>query len=321
VPTLNLTLSGNDSIKEICSKATDYSDLMLEVEASLKELADAFEDHYDDLVKFANQSIEDQDQQYWQQRVTDFIDYYVNKTLELADVYDELNATLHTLKIVWCSKSLEDAVVNANTTTQTGNATTQNVADLGNTTTQNLTDQGNSQNIANITFVNDTGAVNQNAGNATTTTTTTTTTTPQNIANINFVNDTSTASQNAGNATTTTTTTTTTKPSNIANINFVNDTAATNPGNQNNKVVVNLNTASNTTQSTSGAFNNITATTPKDNSSGGSSDVMSIFLQRLQQVASQNGLPGNYVQNKVDLFKKNKLRRRDRRLKRQTLLK
>ena len=64
---------------------------------------DAFDEHVDQLSGFANSSTEDQDQQNWNDRIQNIVDYYINKTSELLDIYDSLNKTIDDIKTNYCT--------------------------------------------------------------------------------------------------------------------------------------------------------------------------------------------------------------------------
>jgi hypothetical protein len=64
---------------------------------------DAFQDHYNDLQGFYNSSVHLTDKLHWNASIRDMVDYYINKTAELLQVYTELNVTIEQIKAVYCA--------------------------------------------------------------------------------------------------------------------------------------------------------------------------------------------------------------------------
>jgi len=211
------TTNSTETAADICGQAKEYQSLMLDVQNSIQELAEAFEDHYNDLKAFENSSSEVVDKYHWQERAQDFIDYYVNKTFELAHVYEDLNNTVLEIKTTYCDMKLPVVAPVINTTNTTADNTT-------------ITNQSTHVNATNTTADN----------------------TP-------VTNHTTSISTGSINAT-----------------------------------VPASNEAVGVTQATDA---------PK---TAGTTDVdtMTIFVQRLQHVASEFGLPANYVQLKFEKLRK-----------------
>lgn len=99
----NKNSNSNAEEESICAEVTAYKNLLLEVDQSIEELMHAFEDHYKDLVKWANSSEEAVDRQRWKESVQDMLDYYINKTGELLRVYDKLNNSVTEMKAQYCA--------------------------------------------------------------------------------------------------------------------------------------------------------------------------------------------------------------------------
>jgi len=252
--------NSTETAAEICSQAKEYQGLMVEVDQNMQELADAFEDHLKDVKEFQNSSTEVVDKYHWQEHAEDLIDYYINKTGAMMNVYEDLNNTVVEIKNTYCNMKV---VVTVNTTPPVNNTKTTPVVNNTNTT-------------APVNNTKTTTAVN-----------TTNTTTPP-------VLNTTTSDVNNTNTTT---------------------PAANKTVDQSTSVNTNV-TDGTTLKPTSDAAPAVSVTSSTDTSKtvGTDTDTMTIFVQRLQQVATEYGLPENYVQIKLkklrtDLRIKKKLHR------------
>lgn len=66
---------------------------------------ESFKDHLKILGNFTNSSIDMEDKLHWQERVRFTLDYYINKTASLLDIYTDLNNTINEISRSYCDKS------------------------------------------------------------------------------------------------------------------------------------------------------------------------------------------------------------------------
>jgi hypothetical protein len=157
----NNTKSDNSSSLDdsICAQAKEYQELMLEVEVSLKELMYAFQDHLKDLRLFENTTEELSEKLKWKSKIRDMLDYYINKTAELLDVYTNLNITIHDIKSVYCSPK------NVNAPEIKKNLNITNTTNVNQK--PNITNPTNVVNTTNITSISNNSSRKINTTNST----------------------------------------------------------------------------------------------------------------------------------------------------------
>ena len=103
-----------DNTAAICNEAKDYQLLILEVEISIRDLENSFTDHLKLLGNFSNSSVDLEDQLLWKSRARDMIDYYINKTAALLDVYTDLNKTINEISQIYCNPKKNETASNSN---------------------------------------------------------------------------------------------------------------------------------------------------------------------------------------------------------------
>jgi len=241
---------------------------MLEVEVSLKELMYAFQDHLKDLRLFENTTEELSEKLKWKSKIRDMLDYYINKTAELLEVYTNLNITIHDIKSVYCApKNVSSSEIKKN-------------LNISNTTNvilkPNITNTTNEIQKSNIT--NTTNEIQK-----------------PNITNTtNVVNTTNNTSQ----------------PNNNTN-------STTSPKVDDNKLVINYRTS---TKNQNNLNPSVSKESDENSATGSNTNVISIFIQQLQEAATESGLPTNYVETRLkelqEINSKTRLIRRNRRLRR-----
>jgi hypothetical protein len=87
----------------LCSQVKEYKSILSQVEGSLKELMKAFEEHLEDIrssIKFENSPKEKEN---LQKKERDIVDYYLVKTSELFNIYDNVNTLINNILRVDCS--------------------------------------------------------------------------------------------------------------------------------------------------------------------------------------------------------------------------
>jgi len=312
----------NSDQDAICSEAKDYLNLMMEVEVSLKELMTAFEEHLKDIRLFKNSTDIPSEKEKWQFKERDIVDYYVNKTAELLDVYVNLNMTINQINSTYCAPKVVPVIPSKNTTNTvqnstknaTNNSTTNTVQNSTNNKTNNNTNQNNTQTPTNNTTTNTTNPIKNNTTNSTSN---------NNSVLNNTTNSTSNASSNitdnnpniVNNNTSNSTTNTQTKNNTSENNN-------TTPQNNNpNKEITDANKIDIKYDTHTQKEEMPKPATVEDtiSSSGSQSNVITIFTERLQVAASEAGLTINYVQTRLreimEKKEKIKLQKNLRRLK------
>ena len=292
----NSSSSKSDSDQDaICSEAKDYINLMMDVEVSLQELMTAFEDHLKDIRSFKNSTDVESEKDKWQLKERDIVDYYVNKTAELLDVYVNLNNTINQNKTTYCAPKVVP-VTPSNNSTNTLHNNTSNPTNNTTTNTTNTDKNGTSTNTTN----NTTNTVQNNTSNNTSNNTANTV---QNNTSTNSTNITNTVQNNTTNST----------PDRQSQNTTSNNTNTTQQNDNSNKETQNGNTI-NINYDTNTKKEEMIAKPPKvdddTSSSGSQSNVITIFTERLQAAASEAGLPGNYVQTRLREIRENKMKSR-----------
>ena len=249
--------NSNTNEDPICSEAKEYVALILEVEASLRELMIAFEEHLQDIRLYKNSTDADEEKEKWQIKEKDMVDYYINKTAELLDVHQNLNNTINQIKTTYCNQKIIKPS-NNNTNPESKNNSV-------NPYTNNLTNTSQFNNTSNS--VNNSTPYTNNTTNNTSNNTT-------NISTNNTTNNNSTENNK--------------EKMNGTNIDIKYNTNTK----EQEEIPKPLKTDDDTSHS------------------GSQSNIITIFSQKLQSVASEAGLPDNYVLTRLREIKESKMKSR-----------
>jgi len=173
----NSSSSKSDSDQDaICSEAKDYINLMMDVEVSLQELMTAFEDHLKDIRSFKNSTDVESEKDKWQLKERDIVDYYINKTAELLEVYVNLNKTINQINTTYCAPKVVPVTPSNNSTNTVKINNTNSTNNSTNSIQNNTTNSSNTSNNSTNTVQNNTtnSTVNNQTQNSTSNSTNTT---------------------------------------------------------------------------------------------------------------------------------------------------